>query len=144
MASLMLLPSIMSIERNKQIVKQLAEAHFRYDRQRVSEVLSPRLVWHHAGESTILGRDDYLAGLEMGRRAFSDMSSEVLHTVGEGDKVVTLSRTRMRHTGPFLGIEPTNREIEFPSLWMYRVVDERVVEIWSFDEEFTARLRGET
>jgi predicted ester cyclase len=131
----------MSTERNKQIIGQLIQAHVRADRARAAEILSPKLRWHMAGQAGVMGRDEYLAGLEMGARAFSDVANTLDHIIAEGDKVVALSAWRMRHTGPFMDRPATNREVEFTSLWMYSVVDDRVVEIWGFDEDFTGKLR---
>lgn len=131
----------MSTQRNKEIVKQLLEAHVRSDAGRAAEILSPKLVWHMAGESRTMGRDDYLEGLQTGARAFSDIAHELGHIVAEGEMVAALNTWRMRHTGPFLDLAPTNREVQFGSLWLYRIVEGRVAEIWGFDEDFTAKLR---
>jgi C-1 hydroxylase len=135
--------AIMSTRQNKEIVKQLLEAHVRSDPSRAAEILSPKLVWHMAGESRTMGRDDYVEGLKTGARAFSDVSCDFRQIIGEDDSVAALVTWRMRHTGPFLDLDPTNREVEFNSLWYYRIVDARVVEIWGFDEDFTAKLRSE-
>ena len=131
----------MSTQTNKEIVHALLDAHFKLDRQRVGEILSPKLVWHMSGMAKPMSREDYLQGLEMGAQSFSDMKHTIDATVAEGDRVVVLSRVRMRHTGAFQGIAPSHRELEFPQMWMYRVVDRKVVEAWAFHEDITARLR---
>src|SRR5688500_15032515 len=132
----------MSIERNKDVVRRLLTAHFRDDRDGVAEILSPKLTWHMAGENKVMGRPDYLEGLEMGAKAFAEKSQTIQHIIGEGDKVAVLSTVRMRHVGEFIGIAATQRIVEFPSLWLYRVVDDKIVEIWSFEEDFTGKLRS--
>lgn len=131
----------MSTQRNKEIIKQLLEAHVRSDPGRAAEILSPKLLWHMAGEARTMGRDDYLEGLKTGARAFSDLSYDLGEIIGEGDTVAALTTWRMRHTGPFLDLAATNRELQFNSLWLYRIIDGRVAEIWGFDEDFTAKLR---
>jgi predicted ester cyclase len=129
----------MSTETNKQIVKKLADAHVRHDVALVREILSPKLVWHMSGQQ--LGRDDYLKGLEQGARAFSDLAVQIDQLVAEGDRVASLWKIRMRHTGAFEGLSPTHRSIEFISSWMYRFVDNQVVEAWLVDEDFLSKLR---
>lgn len=131
----------MSIDRNKQIVLQLIQAHVRSDRDRAAEILAPGLKWHMAGQPDVMGRDAYLAGIEEGARAFGNIAHTEVQLIAEGDKVSLLSTWRMRHTGEFQGIAPTNREVEFTSLWMYVIVEGHIREIWSFDEDFTRQLR---
>ena len=131
----------MSTARNKEVVSKLIEAHIRNQAGPVKEILSPKLVWHMAGSPGPMGRDDYLEGLTMGASAFADMAHTVHDLIGEGDKVVTRTTVRLRHVGEFMGIPASHREIEFESLWMYRVIDQKVVEIWGFDEDFTPKLR---
>jgi predicted ester cyclase len=130
----------MSTEKNKEIVKRLIEAHIRNEKETVGELLSPKLKWHHAGMPDVMSRDDYLAGLDEGNAAFSDMAHDVHALIGEGDRVVTHTTVRMRHTGKFEGIHPSGKNITFESMWMYRVVDGRVVECWGFDEDFKKLL----
>jgi predicted ester cyclase len=131
----------MSTTSNKDIVRRLIEAHIRFDKSTVAEILSPRLVWHMAGTPNSMTRDDYLKGLEMGNRAFSDLSHSVHDVIGDGDKVVTRTTLRLRHTGEFQGIPASNRTIEFESMWMYKVVDQKVTECWGFDENFVEKLK---
>src|SRR5262245_57909180 len=75
----------MSLEHNKQLARRLIEAHVRHDAAQVSEILSPRLVWHTGGQA--MSRDDYLAGLEMGARAFSDQTIDIVSMIAEDDRV---------------------------------------------------------
>jgi predicted ester cyclase len=131
----------MSTTPNKDIVRRLIEAHIRFDKSAVAEILSPRLVWHMAGMPKTMTRDDYLKALDMGHRAFSDPSHSVHDVVGEGDRVVTRTTVRLRHTGDFEGIPASNRTIEFESMWMYKVVDQKVTECWGFDENFLPKLK---
>ena len=129
----------MSTESNKQIVRRLIEAHVRDDAAQVKEILSPRLLWHTGGET--LGRDDYLAGLEMGARAFSDKAIDVVSMIAEDDRVAVYQNVRMRHTGDFQGIAQSGRTIAFAGAWFYRIADDRIVEAWHIDEDVMGKLR---
>ena len=129
----------MSLESNKQIVRRLVEAHMRHDAAQVKEILSPRLVWHTGGQS--LGRDDYLAGLEMGARAFSDQAIDIELMIAEDDRVAIYQNVRMRHTGEFQGIAASGRPIEFGGAWFYRIADDRIVEAWNIDDDVMGKLR---
>lgn len=132
----------MSLESNKEIVRGLIDAHLRHDAAQVKEILSPRLVWHTGGQT--LGREDYLAGLEMGARAFSDQAIDIVMMIVEGDRVAMYQNVRMRHTGEFQGIAPSGRTIEFAGAWFYRIVGDSIVEAWHIDDDVMGKVRGAT
>lgn len=129
----------MSTESNKQIVRRLIEAHVRDDAAQVKEILSPRLVWHTGGEA--LGRDEYLAGVEMGARAFSDKAIDIVSMIAEDDRAAVYQNVRMRHTGDFQGITQSGRTIAFAGAWFHRMADDRIVEAWHIDEDVMGKLR---
>lgn len=130
----------MSLESNKQIVRRLVEAHVHDDVAQAKEVLSPRLGWHTGGQT--MGRGDYLAGLEMGARAFSHKVIDVVSLVAEGDRVALYQKVRMRHSGDFQGLVASGRTIEFEGAWFYRIADDQIVETWHIDENVMDKLRG--
>jgi len=130
----------MSLESNKQIVRRLVDAHVHDDVAQVKEILSPRLAWHTGGET--LGRDDYLAGLEMGARAFSDKVIDVALLIAEGDQVALYQKVHMRHSGEFQELTPSHRTIEFAGAWFYRIADDVIVEAWHVDEDVIGKLRA--
>ncbi len=123
------------------VARGLVEAHGRHDIQAVRELLSPKLAWHMVGVPEVMGRDDYLEGMEQGMNAFSDMSITVEQEVVEGEHVAQRWNVRMRHTGEFQGIAASNRVVTFNSVWFYRVLEGRVVEAWSMDQDFTGVLK---
>jgi predicted ester cyclase len=130
---------LVSLESNKQIVRRLVDAHVHDDAAQVKEILSPHLVWHTGGQT--LGRDDYLAGLEMGARAFSDKAIDVVHLIAEGDRVALYQNVRMRHSAKFQDLAASGRTIEFAGTWFYRVTEDRIVEAWHVDEDVMGKLR---
>ncbi|HLX16993.1 MAG TPA: ester cyclase [Bradyrhizobium sp.] len=64
------------------------------------------------------------------RRAFSGYHLIVRDQVAEGDKVVTRVTFHGTHTGPFNGIAPTGKQVEWPGMAMDRMTDGKVVEMW--------------
>jgi predicted ester cyclase len=69
------------------------------------------------------------------------MAIQVDEEAAEADLVAQHWTVRMRHTGDFQSIPATNRAVTFCSVWFYRVVDDRVVEAWSMDQEFIGLLK---
>jgi predicted ester cyclase len=131
----------MSTNENKQLIERLLDAHERSDPAGVREVLSPKLQWHVAGAPRVMGREDYMKGLEQGHAAFSDLKLTVDDLIAEGDRVAARLTIEMHHTGDFLDLPPTGRSVTFSSAWFYRIVERHVVEAWVVDEDFVSKLR---
>ena len=66
--------------------------------------------------------------------AFGEQRYEVHHLIGEGDTVVIHATMHGRHTGDFLGIPPTGREIALRSVHIVRYKDGREVETWALQD----------
>lgn len=65
------------------------------------------------------------------RRAFPDLYLIVEGQIVEADRVVTRSTARGTHTGEFLGVAPTGRQVAFELIDVNRVgADGRIVEYW--------------
>jgi hypothetical protein len=50
--------------------------------------------------------------------------------IGEGDKVAKRWTFHATHKGSFLGIAPTDKRVEFTGTETYRIVNDRIVELW--------------
>lgn len=62
--------------------------------------------------------------------AFSDFRHEIEDQVAEGDMVVTRITGYGKHTGEFLGIPPTGKDVQMSGIAIHRVVDGKLVEHW--------------
>jgi predicted ester cyclase len=63
--------------------------------------------------------------------AFPDLRITVEDTVAGEDKVAARMTFRGTHQGPFRGIEPTGRPVEFSSIRIYRIADGKVTQTWA-------------
>ena len=63
--------------------------------------------------------------------AFPDLRITVEDTVAGDDKVAARMTFRGTHQGPFRGLEPTGRPVEFSSIRIYRIEDGKVVQTWA-------------
>jgi predicted ester cyclase len=50
--------------------------------------------------------------------------------MAEGDRVVVRARFKGCHTGEFNGIQPTNRQVEFPFVISYEIENGKIVHHW--------------
>src|SRR2546421_5211522 len=62
--------------------------------------------------------------------AFPDMKISVEDAIENADKVVIRWRMRATHSGEFLGIQPTQRPVDFTGINIYRFVGDKIVEAW--------------
>ena len=60
--------------------------------------------------------------------AFPDVTNTIDNIVAEGDEVAFQVTHRGTHTGEFLGIAPTGKQIKMTNTAIYRIVDGKVVE----------------
>jgi len=76
--------------------------------------------------------------------AFPDLRIDVEDVIAEGDRVVVRLRFRGTHLGPFQGMEPTGRSVEFGAIRIYRLVEGLVVETWAHQDSLglVRQLRG--
>ncbi len=62
---------------------------------------------------------------------FGELSAACEDLVAEGDRVAARVVWRGVHRGPFQGIAPTGRRVEFRGMTFWRVRDGRIVERWA-------------
>jgi predicted ester cyclase len=78
--------------------------------------------------------------------AFPDLRITVEDTVAGDDKVAARMTFRGTHRGPFRGLEPTGRAVEFSSIRIYRIEDGKVVQTWAEVDALglLGQLRGDS
>ena len=62
--------------------------------------------------------------------AFSDFRHTIEDQIAEGDRVVTSIRAYGTHTGEFLGIAPTGKEVSMRGIAIHRIANGKLVEHW--------------
>lgn len=95
------------------------------------QLLTPDFIMNMAGApEPLVGRDAWKQNFAIFREAFPDVTITIDDIFGSDDKVAVRLTFRGTHRGPFLGIQPTGREIEFGSLELYRVEGDLIAEEW--------------
>jgi len=118
----------MSAEQNKAIVRRFYTAFDANDQAALNEVLSPDLVAYTHGLPGPRGREEMLQGINFWHATFSDVQSEILEQIAEGDKVATSLTFRSTHSrGDFQGLAPTGKQIEEQSITIERIKDGKIV-----------------
>ena len=63
--------------------------------------------------------------------AFPDLNITTDDLVAEGDKVTKVWTTNCTHKGEFMGIPATGKQITVKGIEVFRIADEKIVEIWA-------------
>ena len=73
--------------------------------------------------------------------ALSDVTSEQIALVADGDRVVNHTRTTGTHTAEFLGVPATGKRITVDHVEIWRIEDDKIVEQWGGTWEFDRIVR---
>jgi predicted ester cyclase len=123
-------------QRNKQLVKRALDEVFSAGNFGVlEEIFHPDFINHEAGPDTPPGPEGLKVTVGWIRDAFSDLHYEIEDSVAEGDKVAVRVTASGRHTGKFIGFEPTGKSYKVKQMHMYRFKDGKIIEHWSVRDD---------
>jgi steroid delta-isomerase-like uncharacterized protein len=71
------------------------------------------------------------------RAAFPDFHADIHWQTSDGELVTTYKTYHGTHKGPFLGLAPTNRQIQFETVDVMRVHDGKISEHWGVANLFS-------
>jgi steroid delta-isomerase-like uncharacterized protein len=94
----------------------------------VVRVIAPGFLHH--GMPTSRGPEGMRAVGEMFLAGFPDMRITLDDVIADGDRVASRGRWTGTHTGEFMGIPATGREVDVPFIDTWRVEDGLLAENW--------------
>ncbi len=100
----------------------------------VGDVIHPDFVNHWPGNPRG-GPEGFCDVVRWLGAAFAEISITPEDVIPRGHKVVARTRFRALHVGPFNGIPPSNRTIEFDQIHIWRMQDGLVAENWACMDE---------
>ena len=123
---------------NKELVRRLYEEGFdRGNLDVVDELVSGDVVTHNP---IILdapeGRDSVRGGIEMIRKAFSDLEVELHDLVAEGDRVAVFLTMTGTNTGDYRRGGATGERGSIRAFFIWRIADGRLAESWGVADRF--------
>jgi len=133
------------LEWNRERVREIIDRIFVHqDDAAIDELISNDFVPHTFGPMSP-GREGLREGMRRAGAGISDPEFEIHDLIAEGDRVVVRLTTSARHTGTFMGIEPTGERYSIDEIHILRLRDGQLVEHWhEFDKgALMAQLRGE-
>jgi predicted ester cyclase len=123
------------LERNKDLVRQIVDRIFVHQEDAaIDELISPEFVPHTFGPMPP-GREGLREGMKRAGSGVSDPEFTIHDLIAEGDRVAARLTTSARHTGTFMGIEPSGKRYSIDEIHVFRLRDGQLVEHWhEFDK----------
>jgi len=124
----------MSSEENKKIVRRYQEIYNENDLEALGEVLSQDLRTPKIMPGIPSGMEGAKAAHRIMLAGFPDYQTRIDDLFAEGDKVavrITMSGT---HTGLFIGIPPTGRQVSFTGIYIARIANGKIAEHWGEED----------
>ena len=134
-----------SLERNKDVAREFIDRVFVHQEDAaIDQLVAPDFVPHTFGPMPP-GREGLREGMRRAGAGVSEARFEIRDMIAEGDRVAVRLTTSARHTGTFMGIEPTGNRYAIDEIHIFRIRDGHVVEHWhEFDKMALLRqLKGE-
>ncbi|MCI0399410.1 MAG: ester cyclase [Chloroflexi bacterium] len=110
-------------EDNKAIVRKWVEAWVGRDLALLDQLFAP----NYSVNGRLIGVEGVKQAVQFLHAALSGVSVELNEMVAEGDKVVARWTVRGVHTGDFMGVPPTGKEVELKGINIYEVVEGKIV-----------------
>ena len=124
----------MSVEKNKDIVRQYQEIYNSNDLDRLAEVVSEDLLTPNIMPGIPHGLEGAKAAHRIMLAAFPDYQTVIVDILGEGDKVAARIRMSGTNTGEFMGIPATGKRVEFTGMYIARIANGKIVEHWGEED----------
>lgn len=122
-----------SFDQNKKIVQRFVEECWNRGNMNVaSELLTDSVRFHDPVFPNLnAGIQNVKDFIERCRKSFPDLKFTIDDTIAERDEVVHHWTANGTHSGPFLGMQPTNRKITIDGTSIYRLQGEKISEAYA-------------
>lgn len=126
----------MSTEQNKAIVSRIYEELVNQEKKSViDEVFAADAVIHDPFMGVITGPEGFRQLLGFFDAAFPGHRVQVHQIIADGDWVAVVHTHTAKHTGQFMHLAPTGKEVIVKGLEAMRLVNGQIVEFWRHDDD---------
>jgi ketosteroid isomerase-like protein len=80
------------------------------------------------------GHEERHRQLDEARASLGERRHEPVSQVAEGDMVVTTVEVTLKYTGPFAGIASTGKEVRSHQVFVHRLDDGKITDVWSYGD----------
>jgi predicted ester cyclase len=132
-------------EWNKERVREIIDRVFVHQEDAaIDELIAEDFVPHTFGPMPP-GREGLREGMKRAGAGISDPEFEIHDLIAERDRVAARLTSSARHTGTFMGIEPSGKRYSIDEIHIFRLRDGLLAEHWhEFDKSaLMAQLKGD-
>ncbi len=115
-------------------IHRFYEPYNRNDQVALDQFIAPDVIDHNPFPDQAPGREGVKQGIADLHRAFADFHFTVEEAVVEGDLIADRIIGHGVHRDEFLGIPATGKEVSFQAMDIYRVVDDKIVDLWHVED----------
>ncbi len=119
-----------SEQENEALIRQVLELINDRNLDAAFELYAADYIYHGPGAQELRGRDAIRGLWEVFLTAFPDLQSTIDDVIIEGDKLVLRWTVQGTHTGQFLEIPPSNKQMTLPVTEIFLIADGQLVEAW--------------
>jgi len=121
----------MSIEENKVLVRHLFnEVWNKANLNIVDELCATNFTFNYAPSGISNDLEGYKQTGIIWTSGISDMKVTLEDMVAEGDKVAVRYKVGCKHTGEFMGVPPTGKQLAMVGFSIFCIKDGKIVEEW--------------
>jgi ketosteroid isomerase-like protein len=124
----------MTIEENKTLVRRYFE-EAPYNLEVCDQIFAPQIPWHALYRTT---HPDFISEPQAEKIAYTrhknlwgGWSESIDEMIAEGDRVMVRWTFNGIHQGEYLGIAPTHKPVSFSGIYIFRIQDGRIAEVWN-------------
>ena len=119
-------------EENKKLARRFIERFSQQDLDVFDELLAPDFVDLTPAPGAEPTREGWKQNVSMGEwTAMPDLHFEIVEQIAEGDRVVNRLAVRGTHTGEFMGIPATGKEVTADNVTIFRIAGGKIIERWT-------------
>lgn len=125
----------MSSEQNKITIRRFYDEVLNQENKAViDELMAANVIIHDPFTGITTGPDSFRQLLHIFDTAFPGHRVTVAEVVAEGDLVSVLHTHIATHTGSFMGLPGTGKQVQVEGLELFRLENGRIVEFWRKDD----------
>jgi predicted ester cyclase len=103
----------------------------------LADVIHPDYVNHEAPPGAPQGVEGMTQLMLWLNRSFADLHYEIHQVLAQGDTVAVYCTMTGRHTGEFMGLAPTHRQVSSNQVHLVRFEDGKGIEHWAVRDDLT-------
>jgi len=126
----------MSVEERSIIAARIVEEFLNKNNPAVvNELFAVDFVNHSPQFGVTPDREGLKQMVALLHQAFPDICFAIEDLIVENYKIVIRMKTTGKHTGEFLGIQPTNKNVDFSSISILRLENGKIKERWNVADQ---------